>query len=233
MKERDFPLSTVLAAVTFAVMVFALYLVFMWVPTAQEEAGGIAQRIFYFHLPSAFMAFLSFFLVFMGSILYLWKRDWKWDILAHSAAEIGVIFTSLVLISGPIWAKTAWLKGKTGIWWEWDPRLTTTLVMFFIYIAYLLIRNYAAERSQGARFAAVVGIVGFIDVPIVFMAIRWWRTLHPAPVLETGGLHPTMFFTLMVSLAAFLLFFTLLTWVRVRLRQSQVDVEELRVRMGR
>lgn len=233
MKHPYLHWSTALVAVDFALMVLALYLVFMWVPSAQEEAGGIAQRIFYFHVPSAFAAFLSFFLVFLGSILYLWKRDWKWDRLAVSAAEIGVVFTSLVLITGPIWAKTAWLKDKTGIWWEWDPRLTTTLVMFFIYIAYLLIRNYAGERAQGARFAAVVGIVGFLDVPIVFMAIRWWRTLHPEPVLESGGLPPSMLFTLVTSFTAVLLFFILLTWARVGLRRAQEDVEELRERIGR
>src|SRR4030042_5901728 len=148
-------MSRILLGISFLLMVAALYLVFIYVPT--EATMGVVQRIFYFHVPVAWVAFLAFFVVFVGSILYLWKRESKWDILAYSSAEVGIVFTTLVLITGPLWAKPTW-----GVWWVWDARLTTTLVLWLIYLAYLMVRSFALEESQGARFAAVVGIVGLI-----------------------------------------------------------------------
>ena len=216
------PWVSILAAASFLLMAFSLYLIFMWVPTAQEEAGGIAQRIFYFHVPSAWVSFLAFFVTFVGGIVYLWKRDVTWDRLAYSSAEIGVLFTTLVLITGPIWAKPVW-----GAWWVWDPRLTTTLVLWLIYVAYLMVRAYAPEKEQGARFAAVVGIIGFFDVPIVFFAIRWWRTQHPQPVFESAGLAPEMLFTFLVSLAAFTALYFLLLAHRLALQGMADEVEEM------
>ena len=112
----------------------------------------------------------------VGSIAYLWKRNPRWDALAHASAEIGVILASIVLVTGIIWAKPVW-----GVWWAWDPKLTTTLVLWLIYVGYLVLRNYAASPAQGARYAAVLGIVGFVDVPIVYFAAAWWRGVHPEP----------------------------------------------------
>lgn len=196
-------LTRALLGVSFALMMAALFLVFVYVPT--EESMGVVQRIFYFHVPVAWISFLAFFIVCIGSILYLRTREEKWDILARSSGEIGIVFTSLVLITGPIWAKPAW-----GVWWTWDARLTTTLILWLIYVAYLLVRSFAAEETRGARFAAVVGIVGFVDIPIAAIAIVLWRTQHPSPVIFEGGLTGSMLLTLMVCVAAFTVLYILL-----------------------
>ncbi|MBI2865738.1 MAG: cytochrome c biogenesis protein CcsA [Chloroflexi bacterium] len=203
-------------------MVAALYLVFIYAPT--EAMMGDVQRIFYFHVSMAWVAFLAFALVFLGCLLYLWKGEERWDRLAYSAAHIGVMFTSLNLITGILWAKPIW-----GEWWVWDPRLTTTLVLWLIYIAYLVVHN-AAEGGRGSRFAAVFGIVGFLDVPIVYMSVRWWRTMHPAPVIAGGsgsGLAPSMLFTLLFSVGVFTLFFIYLLRQSLALRQLEAKIEEL------
>lgn len=221
MKETGVLRSNILLGLSFMLMVAALYLVFIYVPT--EEAMGIVQRVFYFHVPLAWVAFLAFFVVFIGSILYLWKRESKWDILAYSSGEVGVVFTTLALISGIIWAKPIW-----GVWWTWDARLTTTLVLWLIYLAYLMVRSFATEESRGARFAAVVGIVGFIDVPLVALSIRLWRTQHPGPVIFEGGLAPSMLLTLIVCLAAFTVLYIHLLMQRVSLRQMETKIQKLR-----
>ena len=205
----------------FILFVVALYLIFICVPT--EETMGIVQRIFYFHVPVAWIAFLAFFIVFLCSIMYLWKRERKWDIIASSSSEIGIVFTTLVLITGSIWAKPIW-----GVWWTWEPRLTTALVLWLIYIAYLIVRSYATEESRGARFAAVVGIVGFIDVPIVALAITLWRTQHPGPVIFQGGLVPPMLLTLLVCLAAFTALYCLLMIQRVSMKNDEAELSRLK-----
>lgn len=221
MRELITRRSDISVGLGFVLMVAALYLVFIYVPTDVEM--GVVQRIFYFHVPLAWVAFLAFFVVFVGSILYLWKRESRWDILAQSSAEIGIVFTSLVLITGPIWAKPVW-----GVWWTWDARLTTTLVLWLIYLAYLMVRSFATEESQGARFAAVVGIVGFIDVPIVALAIVLSRTQHPGPLIFEGGLAPSMLLTLLVCLAAFTVFYILLLVHRILLREAEVEIGKLK-----
>jgi heme exporter protein C len=160
--------------------------------------------------------------VFIASILYLWKREEKWDILARSSGEIGFVFITLVLITGPIWAKPAW-----NTWWTWDTRLTSALILWFIYLAYIMVRSLATEEGRGARFAAAVGIVGFIDVPIVHLAIRLWRTQHPGPVVFEGGLEGSMLLTLLVSLAAFTILYVYLLIQTMSIRQAESDIEEL------
>jgi len=182
---------------------------------------GDVQRVLYFHVPLAWVAFLAFFVVLVGSVLYLWKREDRWDRLAYCSAEIGVVFTTLNLISGVIWAKSVW-----GVWWIWDARLATALALWLIYVAYLLVRAYASA-AQTRSFAAVVGIVGFVDVPIVFMAIRWWRTIHPGPVVQAGGLSSAMLCTLIVCLIAFTLFYGVLMALRVSLRDAEEKMEAL------
>ncbi|MEE8301964.1 MAG: cytochrome c biogenesis protein CcsA [Candidatus Tectomicrobia bacterium] len=212
------------AAVTYLVMVVALWCIFVYVPT--EKVQGVVQRIFYFHVSSAMTMFLAFFVVFVASIIYLWKAAPWWDHVAASAAEIGVIFCTLVLITGPIWARPIW-----GVWWTWDPTLTLTLVLWLIYVAYLMLRADAHEPNR-ARFAAVLGIVGFVDVPIIRWSVEKWRTLHPKPVViqEGGstGLPPSMLLTFLLSLVAFWLLFFWLTRERVALAQSRYELELLR-----
>ena len=212
-----------LPALSLALFVAGLYLVFFYVPTVTQNGVPFAQRIFYFHVPVDWVAFLSYFIVFIASVGYLSKRDERRDRLAHSAAEIGVVFNTLTLITGSIWARPAW-----GVWWVWEPRLTTALVLWFIYVAYLLIRSYATEESQGARFAAVVGIVGFVDVPIVALATTLWRSQHPgAVVFESGGLAGSQVLTLMVCLAAFTTLFIVLLRLRVSLRGAEREISLL------
>ena len=221
MKGREIQRSDILLGLSFLLMIAALYLVFIYVPT--EATMGVVQRIFYFHVPVAWVAFLAFLVVFVGSILYLGKRESKWDILAYSSAEVGIVFTTLVLITGPLWAKPTW-----GVWWVWDARLTTTLVLWLIYLAYMMVRTFALEESQGARFAAVVGIVGFIDVPIVALTIVLSRTQHPGPVIFEGGLAASMLLTLLVCLAAFTVLYVLLLQLRISLREAEVEIAKLK-----
>lgn len=210
-------------ALTLVGMLAALYMTFIWVPN--EKTMGIIQRIFYFHVPAAWVAFLAFFMVFLSSILYLVRRNDKWDALAVSSAEIGLVFCSIVLVTGPIWAKPVW-----GIWWTWDARLTLTLVLWLIYVAYIMLRVYVKDESRRARLCAVVGVIGFLDVPLVYMSIRWWRTQHPAPVMaggENSGLAPPMQMTFFVCLAVFTLLFAFLLIKRYRIERMQDEVNEL------
>ena len=217
--------ESILWGVGLALMIAALYMVFGYVPT--EKHTGIVQRIFYFHVPLAWVSFLSFFVTFIFSILYLWKRKVKWDTIAHASAEVGIIFTTLVLITGPIWAKPVW-----GVWWTWDARLTTSLVLWLVYIAYLLVRSYATEPERGARFGAVIGIVGFIDVPIVFLTVNLWRTQHPTTIIFEGGITAPMLMTLGVCIAAFTVLYVLLIVQSASLKSMETNVKRLKGMQG-
>ncbi|MBI2288619.1 MAG: cytochrome c biogenesis protein CcsA [Chloroflexi bacterium] len=203
-------------------MMASLYLVFIYVPTEKEM--GIIQRIFYLMVPMGWLALLAFLIVFIGSILYLVKRTSKWDTLAYCSAEIGIVFTTLTLITGSIWAKPVW-----GVWWTWDePRLTATLVLWFIYLAYLIVRSFAIEESRGAVFAAIVGIVGFVDLPIVALATTLWRGMHPGPLIFQGGLAPSMLLTLLVSISAFTTLYILLLIQRVSMKNDEMELSTLK-----
>jgi heme exporter protein C len=179
-----------------------------------EREMGEVQRIFYFHVPSAIISFLAFLVVCIASILFLATGRKRWDILAHSSAEIGVLLCTLVLVSGPIWAKPVW-----GVWWTWEVRLTTTLILWLVYVAYLMVRSYTENPDQGARFAAVLGIVGFLDVPIIWFSVRLYRGLHPTVlrVQGGGGLDPQMRQVFLFSLFTFFLLFAFLLWLRTRI----------------
>jgi len=214
----------VLLVVSALLMLAALYMVFIYAPT-EAEMGNV-QRIFYFHVPLAWIAFLAFLVVFIASILYLWKRDKRWDFIASSSAEVGLVFTTLFLITGSIWAKSWW-----GVWWTWDSRLTSSLVLWLIYLAYFIVRSYIAEDQRRARFAAVVGIIGFIDVPIVALAITLWRTQHPGPIIFEGGLSPEMVGTLLVSIAAFTALYALLLAYRVLMKQDEDELKKLKAQI--
>jgi heme exporter protein C len=223
MKGKE-TLKTVGLFAALALFVAALYMVFIYVPT--EAQMGVVQRIFYFHVPLAWLGLLSYTLVFISSIMFLWKRNASWDNLASSAAEIGFIFTTLFLISGSLWAKPAW-----GVWWTWTPRLTTALILWFIYIAYLTVRFYAPEKQQGARFGAVVGIVGFVDVPIIALATTIWQSEHPGALIFEGGLAPEMKLTLMTSIAAFTVLYIFLLTLRTGLKKRENEIDELREKL--
>ncbi len=217
--------NKILGWLTFIITMTALYLVFMWVPN--ERIMGPVQKIFYFHVSSAWIGFFAFLVVFIAGLAYLFTRDNKWDTLGVSSAQIGVMFTTIVLITGPIWAKPSW-----NTWWTWDPRLTTTLVLWFLYLAYLMIRSSIHEEEKKARFSAIFGIIAFIDVPIVWFSIRWWRTIHPVVVDSSGfAMSPKMFTTLMVSLLAFtFLYFYLLTNT-MKLEKMRAEVAGLKERL--
>jgi heme exporter protein C len=171
-------------------------------------------------VPAAFITFLAFFITFVASILYLYKRDQKWDRLASCSVEIGVIFCTIVLVTGPIWAKPIW-----NVWWTWDPRLMTTLILWFIYLAYLMLRGVVREH-QRANLCAVFGIIGFINVPLTFLAIRLWRSIHPV-LITPGGMNISipMQHTLMLAFAAFCLLFFFLLIIRVRLEKIRMKTE--------
>src|SRR5215470_16081231 len=205
-------------------MLFANFLVFIWAP--HEKMQGIVQKIFYFHVSSAITMFCAFFIVFVASIMYLWKRSDWWDAVALSAAEIGVVFCTLVLITGPIWGRPIW-----GTWWSWDPTLTLTLVLWLIYVAYLMLRIDTHDPKR-ARFAAILGIIGFVDVLLIRWSVEKWRTLHPKPVLiqegGTTGLTSAMLWIFVVCLGAFLLLFFYLLQERTSIAQSRHSLEVLR-----
>ncbi|MBC8263617.1 MAG: cytochrome c biogenesis protein CcsA [Anaerolineales bacterium] len=227
MISKNHRLSDYLTWASAIVMIVALYLVFVYAPT--ERTMGDMQRIFYFHVSSAWVGFFAFFVTLIASIVYLWKGTRKWDIVALSSVEVGVTFMTMAIISGSIWARVAW-----NVWWTWDPRLTTSTILWLIYVSYLMLRNAIDDEARRARFAAVHGIVGFVSVPITFMAIRWWRTIHPV-VLDSGGfnLATPMLITMLFCIGTFtLLYFTLLVH-RVRLEQLADEVEQLKHELGR
>ncbi len=224
MTNTNSPARNVLLLLSGVSMVGALYLVFLYAPT--DRNLGISQRIFYFHVSMAWVGFLAFFWVLVGSVGYLWKRSQKMDRLAYSSAEIGVVFTTLMLITGVLWAKPAW-----GVWWTWDPKLTTSLILWLLYVAYLMLRAYSPRGDQGARFAAVLGIIGFVDVPIIYLSVVWWRTVHPPVVLgpvAEGSLEPSMRMVLMACTVAFTLLFAYLLMDRQALRRSEEEFEAIR-----
>ena len=202
-----------------------LYLIFQYAPT--ERVMGIVQRLFYFHVPTVWVGFVAFFMVFGFSIAYLLKRTDVWDRRAYVAAEVGVLFLTVAIVTGAIWAKPVW-----GTWWVWDAKLTTTFVLWLIYIGYLMVRAYAPDKQRAARWAAVVGIVGFIDVPIVYYAAELWRSLHPelvtGPFAETGSIVPAMRTTLYFSTLAFGVLFAYLFRERSAQRADEQALDELR-----
>lgn len=218
MPKKTFKLA--FNSITCIMMFAALYAIFVYAPV--EKTMGIVQKIFYLHVPAAFLAFLAFFITFIASILYLIKRDLKWDRIASCSVEIGVIFCTIVLITGPIWAKPVW-----NVWWTWDPRLTTTLILWFIYLAYLMLRGVVRENQQ-ANLSAVFGIIGFVNVPITFFAIRLWRTIHPVIITPQGmNMSAPIKHTLILSFCAFALLFLTLLISRIKLESLRMKTEEL------
>ncbi|MFB3068436.1 MAG: cytochrome c biogenesis protein [Acidobacteriota bacterium] len=206
----------------YLLMVAALYGALLYAPTESEM--GEVQRIFYFHMGAAWNAFLAFFGVFLGGFLYLFTRKQSWDRLAASCAEIGVVFTTIVLLSGSVWARPIW-----NTWLAWgDPRVMTTMVLWLIYVAYFLLRSSLPEGEIMYKYCAVFGIIGFLDVPIVWVSIRWWRTIHPVVITSSGAqLEPEMINALIVSVIAMTVLGVTLVMLRMAMRLNNSMAEEL------
>jgi len=214
--KRLFPILAVLTAL---LLVFALYQALVVAPT--ERTMGEVQRIFYYHVPSAWTAFLLFLVNLVASVVYLVKRNPIADALAVVSAEVGVVFCTVVLVTGPIWARPVW-----GIWWTWDIRLTSTLVLWLIYVSYLMLRRFS-DSAQTPVLAAALAIFGALDVPLVYFSIWYFRTQHPQPVIGGGGsIDPRMLRVLMINWMAFLCFAFLMCWSRYRLETLHREVEE-------
>ena len=204
-----------------AIPVF-IYMSFFFAP--EDEFQGAAQRIFYIHVPSAWVAALAFFVVFLGSIMYLVKKDMKWDAYAGASAEVGLMFTTVVLVTGMLWGKSIW-----GVYWTWEPRLTSVLVLWLLYLAYVAVRAYVPDPTRKARFSAVLGIVAFIDVPIVYLSVKIWRTLHPDTVIVAEGgpqLPAEMLTALFVGIAMVTLIYVYFVRVRVAINNKENTLKQ-------
>ena len=185
-----------------------------------DAAQGNVQRLMYVHVPAAWLAFLAFFVVFVMSVLYLIQRDERWDRVAASSAEIGVMFTVVTLLLGMMWGKPTW-----GVYWTWDPRLTTTAILLAIYVGYGALRSFADDGEKRARWSAIVGVIGFANVPIVYMSVTWWRTLHQPPS-SPRSVAPDILWTLMLNLAAFTLVYVYLMVRRIRFAKLEGELEK-------
>lgn len=214
----------VLLVCTAGLMIMSLYLIFFWVP--DEQTLGLAQRIFYFHVPLGLIGLVAIVQVAIASVVYLVTKEEKWDAIAYATAEIGVIFATLILITGSIWARPIW-----GVWWTWDAKLTTTLLLWFIYISYLMLRAYGPKGSQGARYGSVLALIGAVDAPIIYFAAELWRTAHPnlnlGPLAESGSVDSSMGITLLVCLITFILLYVSLFLLRYDLKRMEVSIDQL------
>jgi heme exporter protein C len=215
-------LANGLGIVALLAMLVGLYLAFFYVPA--DGLQGDVQRIMYIHVPTAWVAFLAFFVVFVASVVYLWKRWPEADRLAYASAELGVLFTAVTLIDGSIWGKPTW-----GTWWTWDARLTTTAILLVIYVGYLMLRSFVEEPERRARLAALVGIVGFIDVPIIYLSVLWFRTLHQPPSIQSGSvtMPESMLFTLLFNFGAYTLLYVFFLIKRVRIESLRAIIDAL------
>lgn len=221
-RRRDLP-GFILALASTVAILTALGMVFLYAP--REATMGDVQRIFYFHVSSAWVGFFAFFVTFLAGILYLARRERRWDILALSSVEVGLTFITMAVLTGSLWARPVW-----GTYWTWEPRLTISAVQLLIYIAYGMLRRTVEGPERQARFAAVYGIVAFVTVPLSWFAIRWWRTIHPDLFTGGGGMAitPRMVHTLLVSLGAFTLLYVTLLRQRIRLERLSDRVAALR-----
>jgi heme exporter protein C len=223
---------TILGGLALSFILLGLY--FGLVQAPPDAYQGEVQRIMYLHIPSILTAYLSFFIVFVGSSLYLWKREKRDDILAYAAAEIGVLFTGLTIMEGSIWGKPTW-----GVWWTWDARLTLTAILFLIFVAYLMLRSLVEDQDRGAVGGAVLGIIGFLDIPLIHMSVYWWRTLHQPPSIlrpdkaPWENIHPSMLAALAVNFIAFFLLYFYLLSLRVRVGEMEQEIKTLRLYGGK
>ncbi len=205
-------------------MAATLYLTFLYVPT--EANLGVSQRIFYFHVPIAILSLASVVVVAVASAVHLFRKGKRSDAVAYASAEVGLVFCTIGIITGAIWAKPVW-----GVWWTWDPKLTLTLILWFMYVSYLMLRAYGPRGSQGARYGAVLAVFGAIDAPLIYSAAELWRSTHPSlvigPAAESDALDPRMLVAVLVSLLAFTILFVYLIMERYSLRNMETDVDEI------
>jgi heme exporter protein C len=208
----------VIIAISALLMLAELYLIFVYAPV--EKQMGIVQKIFYFHVPSAYAMYLGFGVSAIASAIYLAKRDERWDAWAVAGAEIGALFCAIVLVMGPLWGRKAW-----GTYWTWDPRLTTTLLAGMIYFAYIVLRSFGGTGEVEKRFAAGLAIFGLLDLPVIHYSVRRWRGTHPTVITgKGGGLHPDMYPALFTGFLLFTLLSVLLIWQRARLERTRQRV---------
>jgi len=228
-RRISFVADRILPGVATAAMFAALWCVFMYVPN--ERMMGVVQRIFYFHVGSASTMFFGFFVAGGASLLFLWRGSAEYDRLAVAAVEISMVFCTIVLVTGAIWARPIW-----GAWWTWDPRLTMTVILWTIYAVYLVLRSGAREDPQIARYAAVLAVIGVLDIPLIRVSVRLWRGIHPSVLSappDKGGLEdPRMVVSLLVSLGACVLLFLWLLWLRYEGLRLRDTLHRLEDRMG-
>jgi heme exporter protein C len=219
--------STATTLLGIGMLVTLHWMVFFWVNT--ESTMGVVQRIFYIHVPAFWVAFFAFGLAALCSAVYLWLRDERLDMAALAACEGGLIFAIVGLIGGSLWGKVAW-----GTYWQWEPRLTLTLLLVFIYIGYFMVRAATEDPERGRRFAAIIAIVGALDLPLIHVSVLWFRSLHPQPVVldtrQPMNLDSDMLLTLMVGVVALTVFFLGVMGLRYGLERSE---RALTVRLGR
>ena len=212
-----------LMGLTLVGMITSLYMALNYAPT--EAVMGNIQRIFYFHMGAVWVATIAFTVVFIASIQYLRKQTRFWDIMAYSSAEIGVLFTTLTIITGSIWAKPVW-----GTWWTWDPQLTTTFILWILYIVYLILRSSAGSDVKKAKFAAVFGIIAFLDLPLVYASARLMRGISPVVFGgRGGGIAPQMMVALLVCLITFTLLYTVLLKQRMDIEEMKDEVTRMKL----
>jgi heme exporter protein C len=211
-----------LIALALLLVPVALYAIFALAPVEQQM--GVVQKIFYFHLPTWWATYIGFVTCAVCSAVYLKNRDDRWDAVAVAAAEVGMLFCTIGLITGPLWARKAW-----GVWWTWDPRLTSTMLIALVFLAYLVLRSFAGQGEVEKRFAAGLAIVGVLDIPVIRYSVQRWRGTHPTVVTgKGGGIDPAMKPALYISVVLFLVLVVVMIWLRARserLRQRVAAIE--------
>jgi heme exporter protein C len=219
--QRTPVVLTLLLALAAALVTYALYAIFVVAPV--ERQMGIVQKIFYFHVPSAYAMYLGFAVSAVCSAVYLAKRDDRWDAFAVAGAEVGALFSIIVLVTGPLWARKAW-----GTFWTWDPRLTTTLLAAMVFFAYLVLRSFGGVGEVEKRFAAGLAVLGLLDLPVIHYSVQRWRGTHPTVITgKGGGLHPDMVPALVVSFVFFTALTAVLIWQRARVERTRQRCEAL------
>lgn len=214
MKYFSKKISPVLIYIVFAAVLINLSLIFFYAP--EENVQGLVQKIFYFHVSSAFAMYIGFVSSGLAAIMYLFKKTPVWNALSHAAASVGLLFCTMVLVSGPIWAKPIW-----GAWWTWDPRLTTTMILWLIFFATLLLRNFYGTDHRGRIYAAVLTLFGVLDIPLIIFAVKLWRGIHPSVLGNKDSMPGEMRITLIVSMLT--IFFFLFVLIRVLTRQKLLE----------
>lgn len=221
-KSGNTTIWTLVSITTLALFMLTLYLIFVVAPV--EKQMGIVQKIFYFHVPSAYAMYIGFAFSAVGSAMYLIKRNAKWDALGVAGAEVGTLFCVIVLLTGPLWARKAW-----GVWWTWDPRLTTTLLAGMIFAAYLALRSMGSAGEVEKRFASGLALFGIIDLPLIHYSVQRWRGVHPTVITgKGGGLESEMYWALGLSFVAFTGLAVLLIWARASAERQREEAARLR-----